>query len=111
MLVFAKGGAQAFLQSLKQGLGSRAGGNLENEALLLLLLPGGESSTGGVLKHFPDTLVGLGRALDVLLGTNLVLDLSRLPGGVSIVACSWWSSPCRRCTNLLLGDGRLRRLV
>lgn len=53
--------------------------SLEDEALgLLPLLSGGESGTSGVLKHFPDTLVGLGRALNVLLGTNLVLDLSCL---------------------------------
>jgi hypothetical protein len=31
-----------------------------------------------VLKDLTDTLVGLGRALDVLLGTDLVLDLSGL---------------------------------
>lgn len=50
-------------------------GSLQNEALLLLLLPGGEGGTSGVLEDFPNTLVGLGRALNVLLGTDLVLDL------------------------------------
>ena len=31
-----------------------------------------------MLKDLTNTLVGLGRTLDVLLGTNLVLDLSGL---------------------------------
>jgi hypothetical protein len=28
-----------------------------------------------VLEHFPDTLVGLGGALEILLGTNLLADV------------------------------------
>lgn len=31
-----------------------------------------QSSASGMLKHFPDTLVGLGRALEVLVGANLL---------------------------------------
>jgi len=65
---------------------------LQDQALLAAatpLLSRGEGSTGCVLKDLTDTLVGLGRALNVLLGTNLILDLS----------------------GLLLGDGSLRGLV
>jgi hypothetical protein len=54
---------------------------LQDQALLAAatpLLSRGEGSTGSVLKDLTDTLVGLGRALDVLLGTNLILDLSGL---------------------------------
>ena len=67
----------AFPESLKQGVVTGLN-SLEDKALLLLLLPGGESSTSSMLKDFPDALVGLGRALDVLLGADLVLDLSCL---------------------------------
>jgi hypothetical protein len=39
---------------------------------------GQESSAGCVLKHLADTLVGLGRALEVLVGANLLADLLTL---------------------------------
>ncbi len=39
---------------------------------------GQESSASGVLKHLADTLVGLGRTLEVLVGTNLLADLLTL---------------------------------
>lgn len=83
--------------------------SLEDEALgLLPLLSGGESGTSGVLEDFPDTLVGLGRALDVLLGTNLVLDLSCLRLG-QYAGCFWLMGAA--CAHLLLGDRSLRGLV
>lgn len=42
---------------------------------LLLLFPGEQGSSCGVLEYLPDTLVGLRRALEVLLGTNLLADI------------------------------------
>jgi hypothetical protein len=39
---------------------------------------GQKSSAGGVLKHLADTLVGLGRALKVLVGTNLLANFLTL---------------------------------
>lgn len=74
-------------------------GPLENEALLLLPLPGGERGTSGVLKDLPDTFVGLGRALDVLLGSDLILDLSRLHRPLARLVCKW------RTTHALRGIG------
>ena len=59
-----------------------------------------------MLKDLTDTLVGLGRAFNVLLGTNLLLDLSGL--------CTGKSGSCliqRVQTHLLLGNGSLRGLV
>lgn len=46
--------------------------SLQDGALLLLLLSCEESCTCCVLKDFPDTFVGLGGALEVLLCTNLL---------------------------------------
>jgi hypothetical protein len=61
---------------------------LQDQALCtaLLLLSGEESGPGGVFEYFSDTLVGLGRALEVLLGTNLLAHILGL-GGVSQVMC------------------------
>lgn len=82
-------------------------GSLEDEALgLLPLLSGGERGTGCVLKDLPDAFVGLGRALDVLLGSNLVLDLSRLDACQQLSAIKEGPS-----TYLILSDGCLRGLV
>ena len=39
---------------------------------------GEECGAGSVLKHLADTLVGLGRALEVLVGTDLLADLLTL---------------------------------
>lgn len=56
--------------------------HLQDKALVLLAaaatLARQESSTGGVLEHLADTLVGLGRALEVLVGANLLADLLTL---------------------------------
>jgi hypothetical protein len=39
---------------------------------------GEQSSTGSVLENFADALVGLGGALEVFVGTNLLADLLTL---------------------------------
>ena len=49
--------------------------DLHNHALLLLLFPCEQGSAGSMLEHFSDTLVGLGGALEILLGTNLLSDV------------------------------------
>jgi hypothetical protein len=50
--------------------------SLQDQALLgLLLFPGQQSSPGGVLEYFSDALVRLGRALEVLLSTNLLAHI------------------------------------
>jgi hypothetical protein len=83
---------------------------LQDQALLAAaapLLSRGEGGTSGVLKDLTHTFVGLGRALNVLFGANLVLDLSGL----------WRLCEDRAYLNhdsetyLLLGDGSLRGLV
>lgn len=67
-----------------------------------------------MLKDFSDTFVGLGRALNVLLGTDLVLDLSCLQ---DVSATSHVDRVRRKCrkrlamTYLLLSNGGLRGLV
>lgn len=57
-------------------------GPLQDQALVLLAaaFPLQQSSASGVLKHLPDTLVGLGRALEVLVGTNLLANFLTLFG-------------------------------
>lgn len=59
--------------------------SLQNGALLLLLLSREKSSTCSVLKDFPDTFVGLGRAFEVLLCTNLLANILSLEEAV--LAC------------------------
>jgi hypothetical protein len=54
---------------------------LQDQALLVPLAAAAarqESSAGSVLKHLANTLVGLGGALEVLVGTNLLADLLTL---------------------------------
>jgi hypothetical protein len=56
-------------------------GALQDKALgvvLLASLAGQESRSGRVLEHLTDALVGLGRALEVLVGANLLADLLAL---------------------------------
>lgn len=49
---------------------------LQDQALLrLLFFPGEKGSSCGVFKYFADTLVGLRRALKVLLGTDLLAHI------------------------------------
>lgn len=59
-----------------RGRVSKWSARLEDEALLLLgLVARQEGSSCSMLEHLTDTLVGLGRALEVLVGTNLLLNL------------------------------------
>lgn len=60
-------------------LGSVDFGSLQDHATALLLaLPGEQGGARGVLKHLSHTLVGLGRALEVLLCANLLADILSL---------------------------------
>ena len=54
--------------------------DLKNQALLVRLagLAGQESRARSVLEHLADALVGPGRALKVLVGTDLLADLLTL---------------------------------
>jgi hypothetical protein len=56
--------------------------HLENKALLVALAGLAatchEGGTGGVLEDFADTIVALGRALEVLVGHDLLTDLLTL---------------------------------
>ena len=61
------------------------GDSLQDDALLLLLPPREQRSTGGMLENLADTLVGLGGALEVLLGTDLLADVFGLGADVSAV--------------------------
>lgn len=56
---------------------------LQDQALVLRLaaFPLQQRSAGGVLKHLPDALVGLGRTFKILVGTNLLADFFALYGG------------------------------
>jgi len=64
--------------------------HLENKALLVALAgltaTCHESGTGGVLEDFADTIVALGRALEVLVGHDLLTDLLTLLGGDGLLA-------------------------
>jgi hypothetical protein len=64
--------------------------HLQDQALLLALAAPGtarhESSPGGVLKDLADTLVGLGGALEVLVGLDLLTDLLALLGRDRLLA-------------------------
>lgn len=54
---------------------------LQDQALLVAALAAAareESGARGVLENLTDTLVGPGRALEVLVGTNLLADLLTL---------------------------------
>jgi len=56
---------------------------LQNEAarlLLATLAPGKESSTSRILEHLPNTLASSSRALEVLLGANLLCHSHTLLG-------------------------------
>jgi hypothetical protein len=62
---------------------------LQDHALLVAALSAAareESSAGSVLKHLANTLVGLGRALEVLVGADLLTDLLTLFGRHGLLA-------------------------
>ncbi len=79
-------------------------GSLQDAALLVLgaATARKQSSAGGVLENLVDALVGLGGALEVLVGTNLLADFLSLfhvlVGGRKRVACvrGSWPYECRR---------------
>ena len=48
---------------------------LQDQALLLLLLPGEEGGARGMLENLAHTFVRLGAALEVLLGADLLTDI------------------------------------
>jgi len=57
-----------------KGKSAGAGQSLEDQAALLLLGLGEEGGTGGVLEDLLDTISRPGRALEVLVGANLLRD-------------------------------------
>ena len=69
------------------GLRVRVGSILQDRALLLLLLPREQRGASGVLEHFANAFVGLGGALKVLLGADLLADVFGLCSGVVSNAC------------------------
>jgi hypothetical protein len=59
-----------------QYIHTRSRQRLQDQALLrLLLFPGEQSSSCGVLENLSDTLVRLCGAFEVLLGANLLADI------------------------------------
>lgn len=52
--------------------------SLQDQALLVLLLLGQERGAGSGFEDFADTFVGLGRALEVLVGADLLADFLTL---------------------------------
>jgi hypothetical protein len=54
--------------------------DLQDQALVLLLLLRQEGSSGGRFEDFADTLIGLGRAFEVFVGTNLLAHFLTLLG-------------------------------
>jgi len=53
-------------------------GSLQDQALLLLLLPCEQCSTRGMLKHLTNSFIGLGRAFEIFLGADLLADILSL---------------------------------
>lgn len=50
-------------------------GCLHDDTLLLLLLPGDQRGSSGVLKDFANTFVSLGRTLEIFDGADLLADV------------------------------------
>ena len=79
-------------------------GSLQNAALLVLgaATARKQSSAGGVLENLVDAFVGLGRALEVLVGTNLLANLLSLFQVLTdgrkreTCGCGSWPGECRR---------------
>lgn len=72
--------------------------DLENQALGLLWVAGAgeESSTGGMLENLPDTLVRLSRALEILVGANLLADILTLSFRISHLVRHFHQGQARR---------------
>lgn len=80
---------------------------LHDHTLLgLLIFPGGQGGPGGVLEYLSHALVRLRRALEVLLGTDLLADVLGLSMGQSLLP--WWPY---RVTDLFWGHRLLGGLV
>jgi hypothetical protein len=87
---------------------------LENQALLVALASAAsreESSASSVLEHLTNALVGLGRALEVLVGANLLTNLLTLFKQVSHLR-HWYMPPGhadsrRQGSVVLVGAGKL----
>lgn len=67
---------------------------LQDRALLAFTaLSCQQSSTGGAFKDFANSLVGLGRALEVFVGPNLLADFLTLDrSGQTCYSRSGWAS-------------------
>lgn len=72
---------------------------------------GQESCARSVLEHLPNTLVGLGGTLQVLVGTNLLADLLTLHPGVVSNTSGTARLRVPSKTYLLRGDGLLAGLA
>ena len=93
--------------------------DLQDGALLLVLLPGEQSGTRGVFKDLAHALVGFSRALQILLRSNLLPHVFGLEGEVSNtssdeaeMACSCVPAPGSRasaksCAALQSSSGRI----
>lgn len=73
---------------------SRGYNDLKDQALLVALgaLARQEGRARSMLKHLADALVGPGRALEVLVGADLLADFLTLKRSVSIFT-SWAAQP------------------
>lgn len=81
---------------------------LQDQAFLALsALASQQGRAGGGLEHFTHTLAGLGRAFEVLVGTNLFADLLTLNHVKSVPGPLVDLKNCTRWTNLFGGDGLL----
>lgn len=82
MLHYSAGGSLVERSLLGGGGAQEVRDPLQDQALVLCLatFPLQQGSASGVLKHLPDALVGLGRALEVLVRTNLLADFLALCG-------------------------------
>ncbi len=63
--------------------------SLQDQALLLLLLPREQRGARGVLEDLAHALVGLGRALEVLDGADLLAHVFGLVIEVVSASCGW----------------------
>lgn len=69
--------------------------SLQDQALLLLLLPGEQGGAGGMLEDLAHALVRLGRALEVFLSTDLLADIFGL----------WWEGQSSAVFVVVDGNG------
>lgn len=98
--------------TLRRPLSGVARGNwyrLQNQALFALsTLPGEERGSRGRLEHLTDTLVRLGRAFEVLVGSNLLPDLLSLQFGQRMARLGVHSVCCLPAPEILASGKSLR---